>query len=85
MLVVMEFSAPEKRPTYAGLTNTSVGIISMIGPLIGAWLAIAGYNWLFAVSAVTSLLALLLLHWWVREPRFAGAVEQVEESRGERV
>ncbi|UCG25521.1 MAG: MFS transporter, partial [Chloroflexota bacterium] len=76
MLVVMEFSAPEKRPTYAGLANTSVGVISMIGPLIGAWLAIAGYNWLFAVSALASLIALVLLHWWVKEPRFAGRVEE---------
>ncbi len=76
MLVVMEFSPPEKRPTYAGLTNTSVGIISIIGPLFGAWLAISGYNWLFAISAVTSLLALVLLHWWVQEPRFAGRVEE---------
>jgi len=75
MLVVMEFSAPEKRPTYAGLANTTVGVISMIGPLIGAWLAIAGYDWLFAVSAFVSLLALAALHWWVKEPRFAGTVE----------
>ncbi len=71
ILVVMEFSAPAKRPTYAGLTNTSVGVVSMVGPLIGAWLAIAGYDWLFAVSAFVSLLALVLLHWWVQEPRFA--------------
>ena len=77
MLVVMEFSPAEKRPTYAGITNTSVGVISMIGPLIGAWLAIAGYTWLFAVSAFVSLLALVALHWWVKEPRFTGAMEQV--------
>jgi MFS family permease len=85
ILVVMEFSPPEKRPTYAGLTNSTVGIISIIGPLIGAWLAIAGYGWLFAVSAFVSLLALVTLHWWVKEPRFAGAVEQVagEQSGSE--
>jgi MFS family permease len=77
ILVVMEFSPPEKRPTYAGLTNTSVGVISMIGPLIGAWLAMAGYDWLFAVSAFVSLVALVTLHWWVKEPRFAGTVEQM--------
>ena len=58
------------------LLSTSVGIVSMIGPLIGAWLAIADYNWLFAISAVASLLALFLLHWWVQEPRFAGRVEE---------
>ena len=40
ILVVMEFSPAEKRPTYAGLTNTSVGVVSMLGPLFGAWLAL---------------------------------------------
>jgi MFS family permease len=74
ILVVMEFCAPEKRPTYAGLANTTVGVVSMAGPLLGAWLAIAGYEWLFAASAVISLLAMVALHWWVREPRFAEQV-----------
>lgn len=71
ILVIMEFSSPEKRPTYAGLTNTSVGVVSMVGPLIGAWLAIAGYDWLFAASAILSLLAMIALHWWVKEPRYS--------------
>ncbi|MGD2079130.1 MAG: MFS transporter [Chloroflexota bacterium] len=81
ILVVMEFSPPEKRPTYAGLTNTTVGVISMAGPLIGAWLAIAGYDWLFAASAIISLLALVALHWWVKEPRFAGLADQVASHK----
>jgi MFS family permease len=73
ILVVMEFSTPEKRPTYTGLTNTSVGVVSMVGPLIGAALALTGYDWLFLVSAALSLLALIALHWWVREPRYIEA------------
>ncbi len=85
ILVVMEFSAPDKRPTYAGMTNTTVGVISMIGPLIGALLAAAGYDWLFAASAVISLLALAAMHWWVREPRFAGVVEQRSGGAEEQV
>lgn len=71
ILIVMEFCEPEKRPTYAGLTNTGVGIASMLGPLLGAWLALLGYNWLFIASAALSLIALIGFHWWVREPRFA--------------
>ena len=74
ILVVMEFSRPERRPTYIGMTNTSVGVVSMIAPLIGAALAVAGYNWLFAVSAILSLLSAVALHWWVREPRFKESV-----------
>jgi MFS family permease len=71
IMVVFEFSPPEKRPTYTGLTNTSVGVASMLGPLLGAALALLGYSWLFMASAILSLLALLGFHWWVREPRFA--------------
>lgn len=71
ILVVMEFSAPDKRPTYIGLTNTCVGIVSMAGPMIGAALAIRGHDWLFGLSALSSLLALVAMHWWVREPRYA--------------
>ena len=70
LMVVFEFSPPEKRPTYTGLTNTSVGVASMLGPLIGAILALLGYNWLFMVSALLSMLALLGFHWWVKDPRF---------------
>jgi putative MFS transporter len=69
ILVIMEFSPPEKRPTYAGLTNTSVGIVSVIGPLLGAWLALSDYNWLFAASALFGLLAFAVMRWWVKEPR----------------
>ncbi|MCB0207633.1 MAG: MFS transporter, partial [Anaerolineae bacterium] len=35
ILVVMEFCLPEKRPTYVGMTNTAVGIISLLSPLVG--------------------------------------------------
>lgn len=75
ILVIMEFSPPEKRPTYAGIANTSAGVISMIGPLLGAWLALKGYSLLFGLSAVVALLSALLLHWWVREPREQGSGE----------
>ena len=69
ILIVMEFCGPEKRPTYAGLTNTSVGIISSLAPLIGAGLASVGYDWLFGLGCVINFGALLLMHFWVKEPR----------------
>ncbi len=80
MMVVFEFSRPEKRPTYIGLTNTSVGIASMLGPLIGAALALLGYSWLFMISAVLSLIALVGFRWWVKEPRFAQVAALETES-----
>ena len=71
MLVIMEFCAPQRRPTYAGLTNSSMGLVGIAAPLIGAWLAKMSYNWLFALSAFIYLLAFAALHWWVKEPRWA--------------
>ena len=71
ILVVLEFCAPEKRPTYVGITNTLIGIASMAAPLIGLAFVNIGYSWVFVASMLTSLAALLLLHYWVKEPRFA--------------
>jgi MFS family permease len=69
ILVVLEFCAPERRPTYVGIANTGVGLVGMVSPLLGAWLASIDYGWLFALSAGISFVALLLMRWWVREPR----------------
>jgi len=71
ILVVLEFCAPPRRPTYVGIANTGVGLVGMVSPLLGAWLASVDYGWLFALSAGISFVALLLMRWWVREPRHA--------------
>jgi MFS family permease len=70
ILVVLEFSEPQRRPTYVGMANTAVGLVSVVAPLLGAWLAGIGYSWLFAASAATSLVALVAMRWWVQEPRW---------------
>jgi MFS family permease len=69
ILVVMEFCEPQRRPTYIGLANTSVGLVGVCVPLLGAWLASINYNWLFAISAGVNLVALVLMRYWVQEPR----------------
>jgi MFS family permease len=73
ILVVLEFCPPARRPTYSGLANTLSGLVAMGAPLLGAWLAGLGYGWLFATSALASLLAFAVLRWAVREPRHAQA------------
>lgn len=70
ILVAMEFCEPQRRPTYAGMANTGVGLVSVVAPLLGAWLATVSYDWLFALSAGVNLLALALMRWWVQEPRW---------------
>jgi MFS family permease len=69
-LVVLEFCEPERRPTYAGLANTGTGIVGSIAPLIGSGLAALGYSWLFACSAILSLSSIILLQFWVKDPRW---------------
>jgi hypothetical protein len=55
------------------MANTGVGLVSVVAPLLGAWLASISYDWLFALSAGVNLLALVLMRWWVREPRWVKA------------
>lgn len=70
ILVVLEFSGPQRRPTYVGLANTGVGIVGSVAPLIGAGLAEISFNLLFALSAAAGLVGFFLMRWWVREPRW---------------
>ena len=42
---------------------------SVIAPLIGGLLAAFSYDWLFAVSAIVSGVALVMMRVGVREPR----------------
>ncbi len=71
MSITFEFSEPEVRPTYIGLTSTVIGVFSGIAPLVGGWLAgHLGYDWLFGVSLILLIGSWFLLHWWVQDPRF---------------
>lgn len=70
MLVVMEFCEPERRPTYIGIASTSVGVAGIVAPLIGAALASVSYDGLFALCVVIDIVALVMMRWWVREPRW---------------
>lgn len=73
LLVVMEFCEPQRRPTYVGITSTSVGLVGIVAPLLAATLATASYEWLFAACVLVNILALILMRWWVREPRWKAA------------
>ncbi|MCB9161222.1 MAG: MFS transporter, partial [Caldilineaceae bacterium] len=68
--IILEFCAPEDRPTYIGLTNTLLAPVLIVAPLIGGWLATwAGYGGLFITSMTIATLGGLLLALWVHEPR----------------
>ena len=74
MSITFEFSEPEVRPTYIGLSGTIVGIFGGIAPLIGGWLADRlGYHWLFGLCLLILIASWAMLRWWVVDPRFARA------------
>jgi MFS family permease len=75
ILVALEFSEPQRRPTYVGMANTTAGLASIVAPLLGAWLAVLDYSWLFAAGAAVNLVALVVMHWWVKEPRWTAAIK----------
>jgi MFS family permease len=70
MNIILEFCAPEDRPTYIGLTNTLLAPAKTLSPILGGWLAtLVGYSPMFLVALVVSVLGGLLYAAWVREPR----------------
>jgi MFS family permease len=69
ILVLFEFSEPERRPTYIGLANTSLGVVNVLGPMVGAWLAGVDFGILFAACAAISFVSWVSMRWWVEEPR----------------
>jgi MFS family permease len=70
MNIILEFCAPEDRPTYIGLTNTLLAPAKTLSPILGGWLAtLVGYPPMFLVALVVSVLGGLLYAIWVREPR----------------
>ena len=70
MNIILEFCAPEDRPTYIGLTNTLLAPAKTLAPLLGGWLATAaGYQEMFVVALIVAALGGGLLSAWVREPR----------------
>lgn len=70
-MITLEFSPSHLRPTYTGLINTAMGVLGIVSPLLGAWLASRNYNLLFALSALFQVAGLVTLRWWVKEPRWA--------------
>jgi len=68
--IILEFCAPEDRPTYIGLTNTLLAPSRGLAPLIGGWIASwSGYDALFLAALLASLAGAFLLGLWLREPR----------------
>lgn len=69
VLIPLEFSPPDHRPTYVGIANTATGIGYTLAPLLGGVMASVSYSGLFALSALLGCAAFVALSNTVREPR----------------
>ncbi len=81
IMISLEFSPPQFRPTYIGIANTIAGIGGGIAPLLGGWIAGKSYHWLFVLSAGCGAIGFMLLHWSVKEPRFVERERPVNRSQ----
>lgn len=78
--ILIEFCAPEDRPTYVGMTNTLLAPVVILAPILGSWLAASyGYPALLTTAVTLALLGALLFTFWVREPRHVPAPPSIAD------
>ncbi|HHV80545.1 MAG: MFS transporter [Dictyoglomi bacterium] len=70
MAIIMDLAPEEKRPVYAGLSNTLMGPFSFAAPIIGGVLANRfGYKPMFIIGLSLSVLSFTIITFLVKEPR----------------
>jgi len=73
LMIVLEFSKPDERSAYIGLANSLRSLGSATAPLIGGIIAQQfGYTALFGSTLPFIVVAFILLHWYIQEPRTHG-------------
>ncbi len=75
VLMPLEFSRPEVRPTYVGMANTLTGVASTLAPVLGGYLYTVGFHKLYGLAALLAVLALVLLATRVEDPRYRAVVQ----------
>jgi MFS family permease len=69
MAMTVEFGTEAERPVYIGLSNTLVAPASILGPLLGGWVADAvSFQATFAISMVGGLVTAAVLWFMVKNP-----------------
>lgn len=67
---IAEYSSPENRTRSVSLVRLAVNLGFSIGPAIGGFVALyLGYKWLFVIDALTSILAALMLYFYLPRKR----------------
>ena len=70
--IAMEFGSEANRPTYIGMSKTLTGPVLLLAPLIGGGIVnIWGYQSMFATALIVSLIGLVIIKFFVKEPRLS--------------
>ena len=68
--IAMEFGPEADRPTYIGMSKTLTGPFLLLAPIIGgALVQLYGYQSMFIISSILSLIAFVVIKFLVVEPR----------------
>ena len=68
----MEFSSETDRPTYIGMSKTLTGPFLLIAPVLGGVLVqLWGYPTMFMTALIISMVAFVVIKFFVVEPRLA--------------
>ena len=82
IMIIFEFCEPDIRPTYIGLNNTFIGAVAIAMPFIGGWLIRSfSYPIMFTFTFAICSIGLVLLRFWVQEPRHVQRTVILEEKK----
>src|SRR5215831_14072580 len=80
--LVQEFMPTSKRGFIGGLVTCFIPLGTMLGAVLGAYLApLVGWRGLFAVGLLPALLTLLIRAWVPESPRWLARMGRAEEAR----
>ena len=66
----MEFGSEKDRPTYIGMSKTLTGPFFLVAPIVGgSIIQLWGYKSMFLVAMIVSLVAFLIIKFFVKDPR----------------
>ena len=66
----MEFGEEAERPTYIGMSKTLTGPFLLMAPIIGGGLVeLCGYQSMFFTALLLSIIAFVIIKFFVVEPR----------------
>jgi MFS family permease len=66
----MEFGSEKERPTYIGISKTLTGPFFLVAPIVGgSIIQLWGYKSMFLVAMIVSLVAFLIIKFFVKDPR----------------